>query len=143
MHLKALTSLQGFFQPILRFLGITTIPPFEPEFPGLSSVLDWENRLVERYRSHNPESGPLIRSRMKTLGVKTIRRFKKKAHAEHEYIVVEAYDPKLRRNRYLQIGRYVGDDFFRGHDTGCRNISTTSSNSSLDLEWFQIGRAHV
>ena len=135
MHSKALTSLRGFFQPILRFLGMTTTPPTELEFPHYFRVQDWETTLLEHYRSYHPELGPLIRSRMKTLGVKTICHFKKKEDAEHEYLVAEVYDPDLGRNRYLRIGRYVGDTFLHNHDTG-RSISATSSNSSLVSKKF-------
>lgn len=73
---------------------------------------------------------------MKTLGVKTICHFKEKGDAEHEYLVAEVYDPNLGRNRYLRIGRFVGDNFLHNHDTSCRSISTTSSNSSLVLKKF-------
>ena len=115
---KALTSLRGFFHPILCFLGMTTTLPTDLEFPGFSSVLDWEINLVARYRSRDPESSPMVRSRMDTLKVATIRCFKRKKNAEHEYLVAKVYDPDLGRNRYLRIGRHVrvDDDFPRTQD---------------------------
>jgi hypothetical protein len=137
---KALTSLRGLFHPILRFLGMTaTPPPTEVEF-GCYRVLEWENALLARYRSRDPESSPMHRSRMDALKVTTIRRFKEKKHPEHEYLVAEVYDPDLGiqgRNRYLRIERCVGAGFPHTQDDTTRHsIPTTSSQSSLVLKKF-------
>jgi hypothetical protein len=136
MHSKALISLRGFFHPILRFLGMATTPPTEVEFPCNSGVLEWEKNLLARYRSRDPVSSAPERSRMGTLKVVTIRRFKEKTYAEHEYLVAEVYDPDLGRNRYLRIERFVSD-FPQTQDDSIRhNIPTTSSQSSLVLKTF-------
>ena len=111
---------------------MTTTPPTEAEFPGVSGVLEWENALLARYRSRDPESSPIERSRMHTLKVANIRRFKEKNNAEHEYLVAEVYDPDLGRNRYLRIERSVDADFPHTQDDITRRIlPTTSSQSSL------------
>jgi hypothetical protein len=94
MHSKALTSLRSFFHPILRFLGMSSTPPPEVEFPGHAGVEDWEVCLLERYRSDSTKSTK-DRSRMKTLKVINIRRYKERKHVEHEYLIVEVSDPDL------------------------------------------------
>ena len=74
---------------------------------------------------------------MYTLKVATIRHFKEKKDAEHEYLVAEVYGPDLGRNRYLRIVRCVGADFLHTrNDTIRRSIHTTSSQSSLVLKKF-------
>ena len=132
-----ITSLRGFFHPILRFLGMTTTPPtqVDVEFPVFSTrVQEWENGLLTRYRSRDLESSPMERSRMYTLKVVTIRRFKEKKHPQHEYLVAEVHDPDRSRYRYLRIERYVGADFPRAQDdTILYSIPTASSQSSLIL----------
>jgi hypothetical protein len=136
MHSKALISLRGFFHPILRFLGMATTPPTDVEFPWNSGVLEWENGLLLRYRSRDPVLSPPERSRMGTLKVATIRRYKEKKPPEHEFLVAEVYDPDLGQNRYLRIERYVGDSPPTQDDTIRRSIPTTSSQSSLVLKTF-------
>jgi hypothetical protein len=106
---KSLNLLETFFHPILCFLGMATTPPIETEFPGFNSILDWEIALLVRYRSRDPELSARERSRMHTLKVATIRRFKERKRAEHEYLVAKVYDPDLGQNRYLRIQRYVCD----------------------------------
>ena len=72
---------------------------------------------------------------MDTLKVTTIRRFKEKKNAEHEYLVAEVYDPDLRRKRYLRIERYVGAGFPHTQDDTTRHsIPTTLLQSSLVLK---------
>ena len=132
---KAFTSLRGFFHPFLRFLGMTTTPPpTEIEFTDSCVVQVWESALLARYRSRDPVSSPMERSRMNTLKVATIRRFKEKKNAEHEYLVAEVYDPDLGRNRYLRIERYVDDYPHTEDDTSRHSIPTTLSQSSLILK---------
>ena len=110
-----------------------SIPPPEIEFPGHVSVEDWEINLLERYRSDSTK-GTKDRSRMKNLKVTTIRRYKERKHAEHEYLIAEVSDPDLDRKRYLRIER-AGGDPLRARDTTERNsrhtISTILSQSSL------------
>ena len=102
--------------------------------------LEWENTLLAHYRSRDLESSPIYRSRMDTLKVTTIRRFKEKKNAEHEndeYLVAEIYDPDLRRKRYLRIERYVGAGFPHTQDDTTRHsIPTTLSQSSIVLKKF-------
>ena len=137
---KALASLRCFFHPLLRFLGMTTTPPTEVEFPGFSGVLEWENALLARYRSRDPESSPKERSRMHSLKVTTIRCFKETKSAEHEYLVAEVYDPDLGRNRYLRIERGVDTDFPHTQDDTTRHSISAASSSQSSLA-FKKGPA--
>ena len=133
MHKKAL-PWRGIFYPILLSLGMIKKPPVEVEFPGpsLTGVPEWENALLARYRSRDPESSPSDRSRMYSLKVTSIRRYKEKARAEHEYLVSEVHDPGLGRKRYLRIERYLSDDFPHAQDDTTRHsFPTTSSQSSI------------
>jgi hypothetical protein len=100
MHLKALTSLRSFF---LRFLGMSSLPPVENEFPGHISVQYWEVALLQRYCSRDLEQSFKNRSRMETLNVITIRRYKERRRVEHEYLIAEVSYPDLGQRRYLQI----------------------------------------
>ena len=135
MHSKALVPLRDFFHPILCFLGMATPPPIETEFPERVSVLDWENMLMACYRSRCPLSSTPQRSRMKTLKVVTIRRFKKK-NTEHEYVVAKVYDPNLGRSRYLRIGDLTPNRCYccRTFIPVRHHIRATSSQPSVVLE---------
>ena len=129
MHSKT-SILRSFFRPILRFLGMSTPPPPEFEFPGDSRVEDWESTLRDRYCSSDPEKSPRDRLRMETLKVTNIRRYKEKKHVEHEYLVAEVEDPVFGQPRYLLIERTV-DDTLPANDTTAR--SPRSSRSALSL----------
>ena len=114
---------------------MTTIPPTE-EFPRFYDVLDWETALVQRYCSHDPESSASKRSRMRGLQIVTIRRFKEKTNAEHEYVVAKIYDPDLCCNRYVQIDRYAGDELLKPRIDSIRHsIPTTSQSSPVSKEY--------
>jgi hypothetical protein len=135
MHSKALTSFRDFFRPILHFLGMSSSPPPENEFPGETIVENWEAYLLERYRSRDSEKSPEYRSRMETLKVNAIRRYKEKKHVEHEYLIAQVSDPNWHQPRYLKIERTV--EPLRTQDTIDRSsrqtISTLSSQSSLGV----------
>jgi hypothetical protein len=123
MHLMALSSLRTFFRPILRLLGMSSPPPPDVEFPVEISVVDWLNFLLDRYCSQDPKKSPMDRSRMKSLKVTTICRYKEKMYGEHEYLIAEVSVPDLDRPRYLRIERTIKDPL--------PPISTTSFQSSV------------
>lgn len=104
MHLKA-SAFRSFFHPILRFLGMLSHPPSELEFPSEIGVEVWEALLRERYCSRDPVKGPKDRSRMETLKVITIRRYKEKRNVEHEYLVAKVLDPDSNNLHYLRFDR--------------------------------------
>ena len=104
----ALPSLRTFFRPILRLLGMSS-PPHEAEFPVGISVEDWLRCLLERYCSRDPTKSAKDRSRMESLKVTTIRRYKEKKNGEHEYLVAEVSVPDMDQPRYLHIERTVKD----------------------------------
>jgi hypothetical protein len=139
MHSKALTSLRSFFRPILRFLGMSSSPPPEIEFPNDTVVQYWELALLQLYCSSGLEEGPRNRSRMKNLKVNSIRHYKEKRHVEHEYLIAEISDPDLKELRYLQIERTAQDpQASNTQDTTERSsprhsVSTLSSQSSLGV----------
>ena len=116
---------------------MTTEPPNDTDFPHFSYAEDWAKALVRGYCSHEPESSASERSRMRGLQIVTIRRFKEKTNAEHEYVVAEIYDPDLNRNRYLQIERYAGDELPKPRTHSIRHsIPTTPSQSSAVLKEY-------
>jgi hypothetical protein len=110
--------------------------PPEIEFPSQTVVEDWEVSLMQRYRSRDLEQSPKDRSRMETLKVIAIRRYKERRHVEHEYLIAEVLDPDLNQLRYLQIER-AAEDPLRTQDATERSsrhtISTLSSQSSLGV----------
>ena len=134
MHSKVLISMRNFLHPILSLLGMATTPPGTDEFPPSTSVIAWLLFLLGHYLSRDPESIAAEHSRMRSLKVITIRRYKEKKDAEHEYVVAKIDDPDLGRNRYVKIKRYTGDP--RQSDSNPHNIPTTSSQSSVVLKKF-------
>ena len=130
MHSKV-SILQGLFRPILRLLGMSSPPPSDVEFPGDTCVEDWEACLRERYCSRDPEKSPKDRSRMKTLKVITIRRYKERKHAEHEYLIAEVSDPNLNRSHYLRIERAAEDPPTKDNISPLSSQLSLSSQSSL------------
>ena len=128
MHSKTSTSLRRLFRPILRFLGMSSTPPSEVEFPGDTLIEDWVVLMRDCYCSLDPENSPNRRSRMDTLKVTAIRRYKVKKHAEHEYIVAKVSDPDLGQSHYLKIERNANNPTERN---SCQNVTPLSSQSSL------------
>ena len=115
---------------------MSSLPPPDTEFPNDTSVVDWMNGLRERYSSPDPGKSTGHRSRMKTLKVVTIRRFKANRSPEHEYLVAKVLDPDLGQPQFLRIERSPQRHHLPTNDTAEKSphIIPFSSNISLSSD---------
>jgi hypothetical protein len=115
---------------------MTTPLPHSIEFPSFIGIEDWEHFLRDLYCSQDFVLDPRHRTRMESLKITAIRRYKEWKNVEHEYLIAEVSDPDSQYPRYVRIERFAQDPPApkTGAEKGpLHTISTLSSQSSLAL----------
>ena len=142
MFSKISSSLRKLFHPVLRLFRMSSLPSAEAEFPENVTVSDWMSTLQKLYCSRDPDVSHRDRSRMKTLKVVSIRRYKVKKGPEHEYLVAKVSSPDLDQTRFLCIERDVKIEV-PTNDTAERTPRNSPFSSQASLSSLPISPSLV
>lgn len=94
-------SLNPFFRSILRLLGMSTIPESSLEFPEKMRIEPWPHILRLHYSEVTDSKFFWSEYKLSRLSL-----YKEGSGFDHEYLVVTAYDPTTKMDRYLRLERY-------------------------------------